>query len=72
MGTFSDFWIMNADGSDKRQLSFFNKPGHAEYANGDRMTCCLATFSPDGKQLLGGVQTSIIRHRGNSYMVTLR
>jgi Tol biopolymer transport system component len=68
----TDWWIMNADGSGKRQLTFFNKPGHPEYANGDRMTCGLGTFSPNGKQFLGGVQTSLIQQRGNSYMITLR
>lgn len=67
----TDWWIMNADGSGKRQLTFFNKPGHPEYADGKRMTCCLASFSPDGRQLVGGVQTSLLQQRGNSYMITL-
>ncbi len=30
----SELWIMNADGSDKRQLSFFNVRGHEHYAGG--------------------------------------
>ena len=67
----TDWWIMNADGSVKRQLTFFNQPGHPEYAGGQRMTCGLVSFSPDGRQFVGGVQTSLIQQKGNSYLVTL-
>jgi Tol biopolymer transport system component len=67
----TDWWMMNADGSGKRQLTFFNKAGHPEYAGGNRMTCGLALFSPDGRQLVGGVQTSLILQKGDSYMITL-
>lgn len=28
---YSELWIMNADGSNKRQLSFFNQKGHKQY-----------------------------------------
>jgi Tol biopolymer transport system component len=27
----TDFWMMNLDGSEKKRLTFFNEPGHAEY-----------------------------------------
>ncbi len=68
----TDWWIMNADGTGQHQISFFNKRGHPEYAGGKRMTCCLASFSPDGKQFIGGVQTSLLQQKGDSYMVTLK
>lgn len=68
----TDWWMMNADGTGKHQISFFNKRGHKEYAGGKRMTCGLCSFSPDGKQFVGGVQNSIIKQTGDSYMVTLR
>jgi len=68
----TDWWIMNADGSGKRQLTFFNKRGHKEFAGGRRMTCGLCSFSPDGKRFLGGIQNSLIKQTGDSYMVTLR
>jgi Tol biopolymer transport system component len=67
----TDWWMMNADGSGKHQLTFFNKPGHPEYAGGRRMTCGLVSFSPDGSQFVGGVQTSLILQKGDSYLVTL-
>ena len=65
----TDWWIMNVDGSNKHQLTFFNKRGHKEYSP-TRKTCCLGVFSPDGKQFLGGIQNSIIKQTGDSYMLT--
>ncbi len=66
----TDWWMMNADGSNKKQITFFNKRGHPEYRN-SRMTCGLGCFSPDGKSFLGGIQDSIIKQTGSSYMLTL-
>lgn len=68
----TDWWIMNADGSEKRQLTFFNKRGHREYGGGKRLTCGLGAFSPDGRQFVGGVQNSLIKQTGDSYMVNFR
>jgi hypothetical protein len=67
----TDWWIMNADGTGKRQLTFFNKRGHKEFA-GKRITCGLCSFSPDGTRFVGGAQNSLIKQTGDSYMVTLR
>lgn len=67
----TDWWMMNADGSAKHQISFFNKKGHPEYT-GKRMTCGLGSFSPDGRQFVGGVQNSLIKQTGDSYMVTFK
>jgi len=67
----TDWWIMNADGTGKRQLTFFNKYGHKEYGGGKRLTCGLGSFSPNGMQFVGRVQNSLIKQTGDSYMVPL-
>jgi len=46
----SDYWIMNVDGSNKRQLTYFNKPGYPEYT-GERITAADSSWSPDGSKL---------------------
>ena len=43
----SELWIMNYDGSDKRQLSFFNLPDHEQYAGGKSMIGGLAWHPSD-------------------------
>ena len=48
----TDYWIMDLDGSDRRRLTYFNAPGHAEY-NGDRVNAAAFKFSPDGTKMVG-------------------
>ncbi len=48
-----DFWIMDADGGNKRQLTFFNTPGHAEYGR-RREIANVPTWSADGTQITAG------------------
>lgn len=48
----SDLWVMNADGSNPTQLTFFNVPGHADYKNGARVIVGDSSFSSDGKSLV--------------------
>ena len=64
----TDWWQMNADGTHKEQLTFFNGRGHKESAHAPRW-CGLGAFSPDGLKFVGGVQTSLIKQLGDSYMV---
>lgn len=71
LGGGTDWWIMNADGTSKRQLTFFNKRGHSEYSK-QKLTCGLGAFSKDGRQFIGGVQNSLIKQTGDSYMLTFR
>jgi Tol biopolymer transport system component len=46
----TDYWIMNADGSEKRRLSGFNVPGAPEYA-GERVVVGDFAWGPDGRTL---------------------
>jgi len=46
----SDFWIMDADGSNQQRLSHFNVPGYQEYSLSG-ITVATFGFSPDGKAL---------------------
>lgn len=58
----TDFWLMNADGSDKQQITFFNTPGSPEYtgnrvivadnswnARGDKLVASLLSIGPGGR-----------------------
>jgi len=51
-----EYWIMNADGTNKRQLTYFNTPGSPEYVGigkGRRVIVAECSFSPDGKKMVG-------------------
>lgn len=51
---FTDYWIMNADGSNKQRLTFFNDPSSPEYiGQGARLIAGDCSFSPDGSALVG-------------------
>lgn len=43
----TEFWIMNSDGSNKRQLTFFNTPGHKMF-QGATWLAADGEWSPDG------------------------
>lgn len=47
----TDYWIMNANGSDKRRLTYFNEPGHPEYIGGQAIASD-CSWSPDGNKLV--------------------
>ena len=51
-----EYWIMDADGSNKRPLTHFNIPGSTEYleiGQGQRMIAAECAFHPDGKKIFG-------------------
>jgi len=48
----SELWIMNADGTEKQQLTRFNEPGSSEYMDGRRCVVSDISFSPDGRRLI--------------------
>ncbi len=66
----TDWWIMNADGSDKKRLTYFNDKNSKHY-EGHARWAGLISFSPDGKQFVGGVQLSLISQEGKIVIVTL-
>ena len=52
----TDLWLMDLDGSKKRQLTYFNTPGHTEY-DGSRVILAKHNWSPDGSAIV----TSLLR-----------
>jgi Tol biopolymer transport system component len=48
----ADYWLMNADGSNKRRLTHFNQKGHPDYAGGKTMVADVA-WRPDGTAIAG-------------------
>ncbi|MBL7150692.1 hypothetical protein ISS86_02070, partial [Candidatus Microgenomates bacterium] len=46
----TDYWIMNSDGSEKEQLTYFNDPKAPEYL-ANNIVAADASFSPDGKKI---------------------
>jgi Tol biopolymer transport system component len=68
----TDWWMMNADGSNQRRLTHFNQPGYPDFAGGIlAVYACLAHWAPDGVHLLGGVQYSLIKQEGRIVLMTL-
>jgi Tol biopolymer transport system component len=66
----TDWWIMGADGSSPRRLTRFNQPGFPESVPRP-VYACLTSWSPDGTQLIGGVQYSLIKQEGRIFLMTL-
>jgi len=48
----TEFWIMSADGSQKKRLTFFNDPNHPHYT-GHRTVAGDFAWSPDGTAIIG-------------------
>jgi Tol biopolymer transport system component len=59
----TDWWMMNADGTNKVRLTYFNDKKNSMYA-GKAIWTGLVSFSPDGKKFIGGVQKSLITQEG--------
>jgi len=57
----TDYWMMNADGSDKHRLTYFNEPGTPEYRATDNIASDLS-WSPDGKFIAAYLQ---LRRKGD-------
>jgi Tol biopolymer transport system component len=47
----TELWLMNADGSGKQRLTFFNQPGHS-HQRAERTVVSDSAWGPDGKSLL--------------------
>ena len=52
----NDFWIMDCDGSNKMQLTFFNTPGHPHYV-GTPIVAADSSWGPDGKKIAAYIKT---------------
>jgi Tol biopolymer transport system component len=66
----TDWWIMDADGSKKRRLTFFNEPGHP-HDMGQAVWAGLGSFSPDGKRFVADIQTNLITQEAMIKVVEL-
>jgi Tol biopolymer transport system component len=65
----TDYWLMDADGSNKRRLTYFNDPKHPEYIEGG-VTCADSAWSPDGRRLAAYLITDV-RKGGSIVMLDL-
>ena len=66
----TDWWMMNTDGSDKKQLTYFNKAQNPQFEK-HAVWAGLGSFSPTGDRFVGGVQLSLITQEGKIVMVKL-
>jgi len=53
-----EYWIMNLDGSEKRQVTHFNTPGYSEYRTYPTIVAA-CSWSPDGKRLAATIGEDI-------------
>lgn len=64
----TDWWMMDADGNNKRRLTYFNEQENSQYA-GMHVWCGMGSFSSDGKKFIGGRQVSLITQEGQIMMI---
>ncbi len=48
----TELWLMDADGSNKQRLTYFNSPGYPEYMHGSRCIVSDIAWGPDGKRIV--------------------
>jgi Tol biopolymer transport system component len=48
----TEFWVMDRNGKNKRQLTYFNYPGKPHYMNQKFIVSADSSWSPDGKKLI--------------------
>jgi len=53
----TELWIMNAEGTNQRQLTHFNTPGFTEHVEGANCIVADSAWSPDGKSIVACVFT---------------
>lgn len=51
----TDYWVMDADGSNKRRITFLNDPSAPEYRKSWNIASDIS-WSPDGRQAMGYLQ----------------
>jgi Tol biopolymer transport system component len=66
----SDVWLMNADGSGRTRITYFNEPGHPD-SLGVRVVASETRWSPDGTKLAVRVQTPTLPVRNHIYIIDL-
>jgi Tol biopolymer transport system component len=66
----TDYWIMDADGSNKTRLTCFREPTCPEYDRG-RVVAADWTESPDGTKIMALLLTRVIDHAGRIVLLDL-
>ena len=66
----TDVWLMNADGSGRTRITYFNEPGHPDYL-GTRVVASELRWSPDGTKLAARVQTPSLPVRNHIYIIDI-
>jgi Tol biopolymer transport system component len=66
----TDWWLMDADGSHKTRLTYFNTRGHPEFT-GKSMWAGTVAWSSDGHRFIGDVQTDLLTQAGKAIWVYL-
>ena len=69
-GTGTDYWLMNADGSGKERLTYFNQAGCPE-SSADRVTVADNSWGPAGDKIVAYIQTDLLRQRGRIVLIEL-
>ena len=67
----TELWIMDADGSNKQRLTYFNEPGHPEYMGGRRCIVSDSAWGPDGKRIVALLAYETQRGRLKSKIVMI-
>jgi hypothetical protein len=66
----ADWWIMRADGSHKRRLSYFNQRGSPEYMGS--VWAGMASFAPGDHEFIADIQLSLVTQETTMRKVTYR
>jgi Tol biopolymer transport system component len=66
-----DYWIMNADGSNKQRLTYFNVKGYPEYEK-KKLLAVDMSWSPDCKYILAYVQDGVAKDAGRIYLISFK
>jgi Tol biopolymer transport system component len=53
----AEYFVMNADGTNKQQLTYFNTPGHPHYSifNGKRVICADSAWNAEGDKIMASI-----------------
>jgi len=65
----TDYWLMNADGSNKRRLTYFNQPGHPHFMK-EGVAAADGAWSPDGSRFAAYLIVDV-RRGGKIVMIDL-
>ncbi|WZO99320.1 hypothetical protein EP7_000919 [Isosphaeraceae bacterium EP7] len=66
----TDWWMMDANGTNQRRLTYFNEPGSRDDM-GKPVWAGLGSFSPDGRRFIGDIQTNLLTQAALIKMIEL-